>query len=187
MNEKDLYQKLVDHDEETYQLIIETYSKLLWAIVLSILGNKHSFGAMDVEEIVSDVFIRLWREPEKFDPEKGTLKNYLAMMAKSMALNRYKQLKRRHTVELFDSHDDIALVDNDWGELYHAIQLLDEPYKEIIVRRFFLSEKPRNIRKQMNYSVKQFDNYLYRGKKKLKDILLKRQEMEDTYNEKTFE
>lgn len=183
MNDIDIYQKLVEHDEETYQLIIESYSKLLWAVALSILGSNQAFNTMDIEEIVSDVFIRLWREPQKYDPEKGTLKNYLAVMTKSLALNRYKQNKRLKTMELYESLENELTNDEDWEYLYGAIQLLEEPYKEIIIRRFLFSENPKTIRKRMNLSVKQLDNYLYRGKNKLKQILLNQQKTGEIENE----
>lgn len=172
MDDKKIKHALIHHDERIYLEIIDTYSKLLWAIAYSILGKNSSFRTMDAEEIVSDVFIRLWREPEKFNSEKGSLKNYLALMTKSLALNRCKQKKRDEAVELFDNYPEIVETEYDWGDLYNAIQQLEEPYKEIIVRRFLLSEKPKDIRKKLKISVKQFDNYLYRGKKKLKQIFL---------------
>ena len=58
-----------------YQLekIINKYSRLLWSVAAKILdglGNEQ-----DAEECVADVFIELWKEPEKFDVNRGTLKS----------------------------------------------------------------------------------------------------------------
>lgn len=33
------------------------------------------------EEVVQEVFIRLWNSPDKFDPERGTLRSYLLAQA----------------------------------------------------------------------------------------------------------
>ncbi|HYP47910.1 MAG TPA: sigma-70 family RNA polymerase sigma factor [Thermoleophilaceae bacterium] len=42
------------------------------------------------EDVVQDVFLSLWREPQKFDPRRGTLRTYVAMMARSRALDRIR-------------------------------------------------------------------------------------------------
>jgi RNA polymerase sigma-70 factor (ECF subfamily) len=41
------------------------------------LSRRLLVDATLAEEIVQEVFLRLWNHPEKFDPERGTLRSYL--------------------------------------------------------------------------------------------------------------
>ncbi|MGZ4682697.1 MAG: sigma-70 family RNA polymerase sigma factor [Acidimicrobiales bacterium] len=60
------------------------------------------------EEIVQEVFLRLWNQPEKFDPERGSLRSYLLAQChgRSVDLLRSETSRRgreereaRHTAE----------------------------------------------------------------------------------------
>jgi RNA polymerase sigma-70 factor (ECF subfamily) len=42
------------------------------------------------EDVVQDVFTTLWRDPRKFDPKRGNLPGYVAMMARSRAVDRVR-------------------------------------------------------------------------------------------------
>jgi RNA polymerase sigma-70 factor, ECF subfamily len=46
--------------------------------------------AAAAEDVVQDVFTALWRHPQKFDPERGSLPGYVAMMARSRAVDRVR-------------------------------------------------------------------------------------------------
>ncbi len=48
------------------------------------------------EEVVQEVFLRLWNEPEKFDPERGSLRSYLLAQAhgRSVDLVRAESARR---------------------------------------------------------------------------------------------
>jgi RNA polymerase sigma-70 factor, ECF subfamily len=46
--------------------------------------------AAAAEDVVQDVFTALWRDPSKFDPRRGSLPAYLAMMARSRAVDRVR-------------------------------------------------------------------------------------------------
>jgi RNA polymerase sigma-70 factor (ECF subfamily) len=39
------------------------------------------------EEIVQEVFVRLWNDPDRFDPDRGTLRSYLLALTHSRAVD----------------------------------------------------------------------------------------------------
>ena len=46
--------------------------------------------AATAEDVVQDVFTTIWRHPDKFDPRRGSLPGYVAMMAGSRAVDRVR-------------------------------------------------------------------------------------------------
>jgi RNA polymerase sigma-70 factor (ECF subfamily) len=86
--------RLLSKDEKTLGLLTEKYQKLLWLIAENTLMGVGS--PEDIEECVSDVYTRLWKNPRAFDPDRGTIKTHLSPMAKSMALNRRKIIAKQH-------------------------------------------------------------------------------------------
>jgi RNA polymerase sigma-70 factor (ECF subfamily) len=174
--DKRLYEKLLSKDEKTIEFLIEKYHKLLWLIAESTL--KGIGGAEDIEECVSDVFVRLWRKPEAFDPDRGTIKTYISVMAKSAALNRYKTLAKIYKAEGGNPENssgedalDKICREESIGELLDAIGSLRESDAEILIRRLYLGEKTSVIAKKLRMRTKDVENRLYQGKNKLKSIL----------------
>ena len=49
------------------------------------------------EDLTHDVFERLWRG-NQFQKDKGSLRSYLLLMTRSMALNQLNQNKNRHSI-----------------------------------------------------------------------------------------
>ena len=52
------------------------------------------------EEVVQEVFVRLWNAPERFDPERGTLRSYLLAQAHGRAVDQLRsEVARRRREE----------------------------------------------------------------------------------------
>jgi len=55
--------------------------------------------------------------------------------------------------------------------LIAAVNALGEPDREILVRRYYYEQKPKEIALALNLSVKQVNNRLYQTKQKLREAL----------------
>jgi RNA polymerase sigma-70 factor (ECF subfamily) len=69
-------------DPEAFQTVYATHSRRVYANAYRILGD-----AARAEDTMQDVFLRLWLHPDRFDERRGELGSYLAMMARSRALD----------------------------------------------------------------------------------------------------
>jgi RNA polymerase sigma-70 factor (ECF subfamily) len=69
-------------DPEAFQTVYATHSRRVYANAYRILRDP-----VKAEDTVQDVFLRLWLHPDRFDASRGDLGSYLALMARSRALD----------------------------------------------------------------------------------------------------
>lgn len=176
MQDDVLIKKISNGEQDAFLYMIETYSKLLWVVVGGILGNIGT--PQDTEECISDVYVHVWKNPKAYNAQKGSFKTFLAVIARSKALDAYRKLSKSKIVEISEavsaSDDDLLayIVEKEMHDkLYAAIETLTEPNKEIIVRRFFFDEKPQRIAEKTAIPIKEVENRLYQSKLKLRKIL----------------
>lgn len=176
MKDTDIIAAIAARDEDVMNDVINKFARLLWPIADAVLKNAGC--AQDVEECVADVFIYLWEHPGRFDPGKGKLKSWLCMVARSRAIDRYREITRRNTVPLEEAvladsfgMQEQLMHDETRRELTAAVNALGEPGREILIRRYYYNQKPREIALALGMTVKQVDNSLYRTKRQLREAL----------------
>lgn len=89
LEDLELLERITQQDEEAFEMLMDRYSKLLWVVSLSILGKNHD--PQDIEEIVSDTFLRIWKAPNKYQAKRGFLKNYLILITRSLSINKLQR------------------------------------------------------------------------------------------------
>jgi RNA polymerase sigma-70 factor, ECF subfamily len=62
-----------------------THAAAAFAAAQSVLRDRAA-----AEDVVQDVFVHLWRNPDAFDPKRGSLRAYVTMLARSRALDRWR-------------------------------------------------------------------------------------------------
>jgi len=176
LNDRKMVAAIRNRSETAINEAINKYSKLLWSVAGMVLNNIGS--VQDVEECVADAFIYLWEHPEKYNPQRGKLKTWLSIVARTQAVNRCREIAKRNIVPLEDTDfiDQLGIVDTvleaeTRRALLAAVNALGEPDREILIRRYYYEQKPREIALALDMSVKQVDNRLYQTKLKLRESL----------------
>jgi RNA polymerase sigma-70 factor (ECF subfamily) len=73
-------------DPQEFQRVYDEHCRGVYAAALRILGNS-----AQAQDVTQDVFLRLWRRPERFDARRGELGPYLRLMARSRALDLWRE------------------------------------------------------------------------------------------------
>ena len=73
-------------DPQVFQRVYDEQSRGVYAAAFRILGN-----AAQAQDVVQDVFLRVWRRPSSFDSKRGELGSYLRLMARSRALDVWRE------------------------------------------------------------------------------------------------
>jgi RNA polymerase sigma-70 factor, ECF subfamily len=106
------------------------------------------------EDVVQDVFVRFWQEPERFDPERGELRSFLLMKSHSKSVDVIRSETSRRRRDQLDANDfsrasyDVEREVLDL-ELAHrvnaALSNLPEPERKAITLAFFGGHSYREV------------------------------------------
>ena len=89
-----LSERLVAGDEQALRDAYREFSPAVLGLATRVIANESI-----AEEVLQEVFVRLWEQPERFDPTRGPLRAYLLAMTHSRAVERVRSeesLRRRH-------------------------------------------------------------------------------------------
>ena len=90
MRTDEAYLALLKKDpQEGMAQIIEAFTPVVWAVCARYLPQEE-----DVRECVNDTFTEFWLQRERFAPEKGSLRSWLAMLARRRAIDRWRRQGR---------------------------------------------------------------------------------------------
>jgi len=92
MTDEEIAKRLRQKNIEIFDYIMERYNKLLWVVAGNILEKSGS--PEDIEDCISNVYIKLLENPKLYDYKKGSLKSFLVRVAKNLAIDRYRKLAR---------------------------------------------------------------------------------------------
>ena len=185
IDEQYLIQQIKTGSQKALETVIDRYGSYVKAIAANII--KPPMTDADVEEVVSDVFLSLWSHPG--DPDRGSLKGYLAAITRNKARDR---LRRFHIeVPLENDFLEVPVEDScrqiELAQLKQAVKQmvdrLEEPDRTILLRYYYFYQKTDAIAQDMGMNPATVRTKLARSRQKLKEWLT--QEFSDDVRERS--
>ncbi len=139
----DLIQRCRAGDQEALAALYCQYANLVYKTAYLLLGNAHA-----AEDALQEVFLKVYRSLDGFDPEKGAFTTWLRRITVNHCLNA-----RRHWLRFFSWEDREAQTlpegaekipsPEDWvldreraWEVWAAVQRLSPPLRAALVLRY---------------------------------------------------
>lgn len=143
-----LVNRLLQRDVTALDYLYDHYSAALMGIIQRTLQNNQI-----AEEVLHDVFLKIWNQIEKFDPKKGTLFTWMYRIARNQALDarRSRDFKTSEKSNELDNYVNIfeaSKGNEDFIGLSKVIKQLGDTCKKLIQLNFFMSYSHAEISKQ---------------------------------------
>jgi RNA polymerase sigma-70 factor (ECF subfamily) len=137
--------ELGDRDAAAFARVYGEHFLAVYTVARSILGDGPA-----AQDVVQDVFLRLWHQPENFDCGRGTLGNYLRLLGRSRALDvwretqvaaRARERMKCNALCEEDHRDDRPLIAAELQRertiVLRALMRLPEPQREALVMAYY--------------------------------------------------
>lgn len=180
MTDQELLALLQTDAEQALREVIILYGSGIKTICKNILQD---FPCEDIEEVISDVLVGIWKSRDHFDETRDTsFKSYCYGIARKTALKKRRDCMKTHGIIPLkdDMQGDVSDLQEQLEKeeeekiLVDVLKRAEEPLRTIFILRYFYFYRVKEIAAVLQISAKQVENYLYRGKGSLKKELLKR-------------
>ena len=132
-------------DPAQFARAYDDHHRSVFAVAQRVLND-----AAQASDVVQDVFLRLWRRPEAFDPSRADLGTYLRLLARSRAIDviregqsrsrmtdRFKVVVAEEPPRVDDRPEFAAERDDDRRIVRGALGELPDPQREALVLAYW--------------------------------------------------
>src|ERR1700676_1591005 len=105
----ELIRRLKNHDETALATMMERYSGKVFSAAFRVLRQRS-----EAQEVTQDVFLAVWRCPERFDAVRGPLITWLILLSRRRALDLLRRIQTNAprqnelTAEIVNSNQALA-------------------------------------------------------------------------------
>jgi RNA polymerase sigma-70 factor (ECF subfamily) len=176
-----LMRRVVDGDDSALEALYDRYGRPAFALARRITGDP-----VFAEEVVQEVFLALWRAPEKYDPDRGGFPSWLLATTHHKAVDavRREETVRRRRASLADeaaaytsvASDAPPVEDAAWSGLRgervrQALGTLPEAQREALVLAYYAGYTQREIAERTNTPLGTVKTRMLAGMRRLRDLL----------------
>lgn len=174
MNETNLIRHYIENDNFNIEKVMNDYTPYIYTII----NNKNSnLNDEDIEEIISDVFLAVWKNKEKLDINKE-MSSYLGGIAKNIYNKKIRNMKNISNINdyenyLYEGESIEVKLEASEKEKIILIEInnMKQEDKEIFTLYYYYSKSIKEIAEELKIKNQKVKSRLFRIRMKLKKVL----------------
>lgn len=149
--EDELVLLLKQRTQSAFNYLYDNYSSALYTVIISILQDREL-----ASDVLQEVFIKIWRQIEQYDAEKGRLFTWMINIARNASIDTLRsksystQKQNRELTENVYSAAGTSNIETDKIGLRKLIMNLKDEQKVLVELTYFQGYTQEEISKLLN-------------------------------------
>jgi len=101
VTDQQLMQQIRGREADALSRVYDLYSTVVFSVAMRVLRDSAA-----AEDVMQEVFLKLWQQPESFADQRGSLCGWLAVVARNRSIDKIRSSRRMENV------DDLQLSNN---------------------------------------------------------------------------
>lgn len=181
MTDNELRLLMADSVQKCHRAVFEKYCNYVYTIAFSIL--KSCGSREDVEECVSDVFMKIYKLLDRETDFSDNIKGLIGAVARNTAIDSFRRISSRNSRlayydenimdELCDGEDLTEKTERKEQSsiILGKIKELGDPDSTIIIQQYYYNRTAKEIAKSISMSAAAVQKRSSRAKQKLRILL----------------
>lgn len=182
--DRDLMARIKARDTSALSELYDHYNRLLFGLILSILKKR-----AEAEDLLQEVFTKIWENAEKFDLEKGTVYTWIVTLTRNRSIDRlrskvYKEQKKQSTSldnedvfhPLYSEESDPlenTILKERAKKVHKALDQISEKQRKVLQVAYFNGMSQSEISEEFDIPLGTVKTRMRDGMIKLRELLVK--------------
>lgn len=173
-SEEQLIVLLKEKNENGFHYLYDHYSGALYGVILRIVQSKEY-----TEEIIQDVFVKIWNSIHQYDSSKGRFYTWMINIARNTAIDYLKsksfqnELKNQPLPDFVYNSAELSTTNNssDFIGFSNVLESLETDKKELIDLAYYQGYTQNEISEKLKIPLGTVKTKMRNALMKLKDLL----------------
>jgi RNA polymerase sigma-70 factor (ECF subfamily) len=173
-SEEELIVLLKEKNETGFHHLYDNYSGALYGVIFRIVQSKEY-----TEEIIQDVFVKVWNSVHQYDQQKGRFYTWMINIARNTAIDYLKskgfqnELKNQSIPDFVYNSAELSTSNNtsDFIGFHSVLEGLESDKQELINMAYYQGYTQNEISEQLKIPLGTVKTKMRNALMKLKDLL----------------
>lgn len=172
-----LMQRVAANEPEAVDALYDRFASLVYRLAFQAMPTR-----ADAEDAVQEIFVRLWRTADRYDPKRAALVTWVMLISRRHLVDRLRRSKARVKAVALDERQSDPVrgaslepavgsmeMQERFGELMARIATLPELQRTVVVRAYLGGQTLRQIGEELNTPIGTIKSALSRALVRLRE------------------
>lgn len=179
VSDQELVEHIASRDPSALDEAYRRFSRPVYSLAYRVLND-----AASAQDVVQEVFLKLWRQPESYNPQRGSLGPWLLSVTHNRAIDVLRRRRVRDEYQLPETLEldqlvvdtsadpsDLASMSEAADAIRRALSQIPEAQREAIEMAFFQGKTHAEISEELGEPLGTAKTRIRLGMRKLRSLL----------------